>query len=58
MKASKKELREEIRRLRKVAGPMSNMCYNLSQSQKIDSHTRDLMSALRIEYDAIARSET
>ena len=57
MKATKKELREEIRSLRDVGGSMSNVCFNLGQDG-VRINDGDALAALAKSWDAIKRAET
>ena len=56
MRATKKELREEIRRLRSVGGSMSNVCWNLGQAGRT-VNDREMLAALARSWDAIKRAE-
>ena len=59
--ATKKQLRQEIKELRRVGTMMSNLCYNLGQSHSstatIDDHNKKSMYKLAREWDTIIRSE-
>ena len=59
--ATKKQLRQEIKELRRVGTMMSNLCYNLGQSGNtsttLDDHNKKSMYKLAREWDAIIRSE-
>lgn len=59
MSATKQELRREIADLRSVGAMMSNICFNLSQSETRvpNKNDRDCMDDLRVKWDAIARAE-
>lgn len=56
MKATKKELREEIHGLRSVGGSMSNVCFNLGQDSG-PIHDREMLAMLAKSWDAIKRAE-
>lgn len=58
MKATKKQMREEIAALRSIGAQMSNLCFNLAQGNKtLEPHDREIMDALRQQWDLIPRSE-
>jgi hypothetical protein len=59
MKATKQQLREEIKALRFIGGQMSNICFNCSQggASELTTANKQIMSELRVKWDAIQRSE-
>lgn len=60
MKATKKELRQEIQRLRHVGQQFSNMAFNWSQGStptQIDMRGKDKLRSLYKEWDSIGRAE-
>ncbi len=56
---TKKQLREEISELRRVGQTLSNIAYNLGQNlgYTLDSHVRNKLKSLQIEWDKIPRSK-
>ena len=57
MKASKSQLREEIRALRSVGSRMSNVCFNLGQDGSTITNRR-ILSVLVRNWDKIKRAES
>lgn len=53
----KKELREEIKRLRFVGSLMANVCFNLSQKEAV-IHNREALGKLVKKWDAIKPVES
>jgi len=61
MKATAKQLREEVAALRSVGSLMSNVCFNISQGAGRLADTerqREMLAELARQWDAIKRSET
>jgi len=53
----KQQLREELTARRSIGRQMANLCFNLSQSEKIPAEYRTIMRELCERWDAIKRSE-
>lgn len=57
MKATKSQLRKEIKDLRKIGLQFSNVAYNITQNNTLDYVTKGILKNLQIEYDKIDKSE-
>lgn len=61
MKATKQQLRDEIRRIRSIGQRLSNVAYNYGQnshtSTLLSTQDKDMLFALAKEWDTVPRSE-
>ena len=56
-RATKAELREEVRRLREVGAQLANAAFNLRQKHTLSDDDRATLDELRRKWDAVQRSE-
>lgn len=57
IRATKSELRREIKQLREIGGLMANILFNLQYMDSLDANARLLCKSTCQKWDAIKRAE-